>query len=186
MFLKDTFNIKIPKVYVARKTKGNMDSIATFEGRTLKELEEFFPKILTTRILLGTMAKVYDSMGILSPLLGSLRSSLRECSDVGGCKLWDIPIPEDIRMRFIGRMFEVDLVRNKTYSRTRSTEDAIPEDGTLYVFSDASSEMSQFVCYLSLSRKSGGWTCQFMGAKNHLARRSSTIPKRSLKQQHLQ
>ena len=105
----------------------------------LEELEEFFPKVLTTRVLLGTMAKVYNSTGILSPLLGSLRSSLRECSDIGGCKLWDLPITEDIRTRFIGRMFEVDLVRSMTYSRTRSTEDAIPEGGTLYIFSDASS-----------------------------------------------
>ena len=93
--VEDTFNIKIPKVYFAKKVKGNMHGITTFEGRTLKELEEFFPKILTTRILLGTMAKVYDSTGILSPLLGSLRSSLRECSDMDGCKLWDLPITEE-------------------------------------------------------------------------------------------
>ena len=137
--VEDTFNIKIPKVYFAKKVKGNLQGITTFEGKMLEELEEFFPKVLTTRVLLGTMAEVYDSTGILSPLLGSLRSSLRECSDIGGCKLWDLPITEDIRTRFIGRMFEVDLVRSMTYSRTRSTEDAIPEGGTLYIFSDASS-----------------------------------------------
>ena len=102
------------------------------------------------------MAKVYDSTGILSPLLGSLRSSLCDCSDMGGCKLWDLPITEDIRTRFIKRMYQVELVRNMVYPRTQSTEDSIPEGGTLYIFSDASSEMSQFACYLSLPRKDDG------------------------------
>ena len=76
--IEDTFTIKIPKVYFAKKVKGNMQGIKTFDGETLKELQEFSPEVLTTRILLGTMAKVYDSTGILSPLLGSLRSSLCE------------------------------------------------------------------------------------------------------------
>ena len=50
------------------------------------------------------------------------------------------------------------MVRNMTYPRTQSTEDSIPEGGTIYIFSDASSEMSQFVCYLSLPKKNGEWT----------------------------
>ena len=96
-----------------------MQGIKTFEGGTLKELQEFFLEVLTTRILLGTMANVYESTGILSPLLGSLRSSLRECSDMDGWKLLDLPITEDIRTRFIGRMFEVEMVRSMIYPRTQ-------------------------------------------------------------------
>ena len=132
----DTFNIKIPKVYFAKKVKGNMQGIKTFEGRTLKELQEFFPEVLKTRILLGTMAKVYDSTGILSPLLGSLRSSLRECSDMDGCKFWDLPITEHIRTRFILKNVPGRIGEEHDLPRTQSTEDSIPAGGTVYIFSD--------------------------------------------------
>ena len=103
----DTFKIKIPKVYFSQKVKGNMEGIETFVGKTVEELEEFFPENLTTRALLCTLAKVYDSTGILSPLLGSLRSSLRQASDAEGCKDWDAVLPNEIRQKFIERMFQI-------------------------------------------------------------------------------
>ena len=129
--LSDTFRIKIPKVYFSRKLKGNMEGKVTFHGETIKELEEFFPEDMTTRALLGTIAKVYDSTGILSPLLGSLRSSLRQAADAGGCKDWDAVQPNEIRKKFIERMFQIELVREMTYPRTQSTEDTIPKGGIL-------------------------------------------------------
>ena len=97
------------------------------DGEIIKELEEFFPDNLTTRALLDTMAKVYDSTGILSPLLESLRSSLRQAADAGGCKDWDAVLPNEIRQKFIERMFQIELVREMTYPRTQSTEDTIPK-----------------------------------------------------------
>ena len=36
--VEDTFNTKIPKVYFAKKVKGNMHGIKTFKGKTLKEI----------------------------------------------------------------------------------------------------------------------------------------------------
>ena len=66
--MKDTIKIKIPKFYFSKKIKGNMVGIRTFENGTLNELDSFFPRPLSTRALLATMAKVYDSTGMLSPL----------------------------------------------------------------------------------------------------------------------
>ena len=77
-------------------------------------------------------------------------------------------------------MFQIELVREMTYPRTQSTEDTIPKGGILYMFSDASSEMNQFVAYLSLPRKNGMWTCQFMSGKNHLAKKTASIPNKEL------
>ena len=54
------------------------------------------------------MAKVYDSTGILSPLLGSLRSSLRQAADAGGCKDWDATLPKEIKKKFIERIFKLN------------------------------------------------------------------------------
>jgi hypothetical protein len=99
-----------------------MVGIRTFENGTLDELDSFFPRPLSTRALLATMAKVYDSTGMLSPLIGSLRLSFSDCSNNGGCKNWD----EGIRRKFIERMYQVNLVRNMTYNRSDTPKDAIP------------------------------------------------------------
>ena len=114
------------------------------------------------------------------PLIGSLRLSFRDCSNNGGCKNWDEGIDEGIRRTFIERMYQVNLVRNMTYNRSDTPEDAIPKNGILYVFADSSREMNQFVSYLSLPREGGGYTCTFMMAKNHLASQTSTIPRKEL------
>ena len=40
--------------------------------------------------------------------------------------------------------------------------------------------MNQFVAYLSLPRKNGMWTCQFISGKNHLAKKTASIPNKEL------
>jgi hypothetical protein len=70
----DTWQLRIPKLYLGRKLKGNTEGLMTWEqGGTVQSLYEFFPKTFNLRNLLSRASSYFDTTGLLTILIAPIK-----------------------------------------------------------------------------------------------------------------
>ncbi len=135
-------------------------------------------EILTTRTVLSNISKLYDPLGLASPVTIKARIALQ---DVWKAKQfdWDDPLPDDTSETWKKLFKEIESLKNVVFPRClQPTEVSGPSE--LHVFSDASKAAYGAVAYLVWTTPHGPHI-SLVSAKARVAPlRHTTIPRLEL------
>ena len=149
----DTLRIKFPQIETAKQTK---------------------------RGVLSTLAKVYDPLGLVSPMTLSGKLIFRDISDE---KLaWDTELPDPQQAAW--NKWYTNLPESVTFPRTITPHQQPIQEVTLHAFGDASAKGVSSVVYAVIKQKDGVAT-NIVTAKARLAKRGLTIPRLELVAGHM-
>ena len=138
------------------------------------------PAVLTKRGLLAYLAKVYDPLGLLSPMLLEGKILYREVCEAK--VRWDGFIPDDLSKRW--RKWESALSRYLSFPRSIPTYREPIQEVQLHSFGDASKKGLCAVVYAVVQQESGK-VQRLVTAKSRLAKTNLTIPRLELVAGHM-
>ena len=138
------------------------------------------PAELTKRGILANLAKVYDPLGLVSPVMLDGKRIYRETCNQ---KItWDAPLPEVITRQWI--TWEKQLPTFLSMQRSLATFRETIQEVQLHVFGDASGYGVSAAVYAFVTQDSG--VTQFLiTAKSRLPRQGLTIPRLELVSGHM-
>ena len=126
---------------------------------------------VTKRNILSRLAKIYDPMGLASPLLLQGKQIYREVCD--SKVSWDTKLSGGIQKRW--EKWESILTPEVTVPRTIAPFHEPREKLEIHAFGDASGEGLCAAVY-TVVRQSSGVTQGLLAAKSRLAKKGLTIP----------
>ena len=135
---------------------------------------------VTKRVILASLAKIYDPLGLVSPttLIGKLMYR-----DVCDLKLaWDAPVPSQPKSRW-KKWFD-GLPDNVEFPRSIMRHQETIESVDLHSFGDASGNGVAAAVYAVVKQQSGN-SQGLVTAKSRLAKRNTTIPRLELTSAHM-
>ncbi len=134
----------------------------------------------TKRELLASLARIYDPLGLASPLTLQGKLVFRDvCDSKFG---WDHDLPEHLQKRWL--KFEKSLPERINVPRPLAPHHQQVESSELHVFGDASTEGVGTVVY-SVIRQAEGVTTSLVAAKSRLAKKNLTVPRLELVSAHM-
>ena len=146
----------------SKKKKG----VYTEQHLVKSDLPQAIPEVLTKRMVLGQVMKIYDPLGILCPFTLIGKVLLRETwmQGIG----WDDRLPDDLRCKwitFFTNMFQMESLK---FERCLRPADA-QGNPWLVILSDGSDLAYGFVAYARWRLQSGSYSCRLIMAKNRIA-----------------
>ncbi len=175
--LNDSFKIKIPTIHKNKKLKGQTEKLEYFRGSNVQELMQFFDNGMSLRLLVSKTMSYFDATGLLSPLLGNLRYMVR-IGHQQASGVWDDNLPEETFRQFCQQLININEIKDHEYKRNQHGIELQEEENfQIVLFSDASFQAKQNVCYTRVKHQDGKYTVNFLSARNFLSRTLETIPK---------
>ena len=157
-------------------------NVSTDPAMTEANMTSAFPQIVTRRMLLGQTARIFDPLGLITPVTLGAKLLLRKlvskplADELG----WDDPLPEDNRAEWRSLFEDLLMLREVSFTRCTKPIEAIGEP-TLVIFSDASMHAYGARAYAQWLLKSGKYEAQLIAAKNRIApTRQMSIPRLEL------
>ena len=136
------------------------------------------PAACTKRGILGKMARIYDPLGLVSPLTLTGKTLCRDACDLRIA--WDAPLPSTLQQRWL--KYERNLPCQVTVPRSLAKPEEHIKSIELHVFGDASAiGVSAAVYAIVPSSVSSG----LVTAKSRLAKKGLTIPRLELVSGHM-
>ena len=163
---EDVFTFK-PQVFLGRKLRNGLYSGPELTDANLHLLDDF---TWTRRLVLSTVASIYDPAGLISPLLIKCKLFLRELCQRGH-QGWDEPLVGDLLLQW-NRMV-VEMVKMEPVVVRRSVRPAnavgLPElvsfvDGSLLAYACA-----VYIVYMVLEEKGGPWLSDLGQKQSYVA-----------------
>lgn len=123
------------------------------------------PGNITKRIILSTISKLFDPLGLLGPLITQAKIILQHlwCEKID----WDSNIPTELHNRWL--QFYAKLSAMNTFSIPRHVLCASPTSIQLHGFCDASLQAYGACIYLRSTNKAGNVTTRLVAAKSRVA-----------------
>ncbi|XP_028408199.1 uncharacterized protein LOC114530777 [Dendronephthya gigantea] len=138
------------------------------------------PASPTKRGVLGKIAKVYDPLGLISPITLQGKFLYRDCCD---SKVpWDAKLPCELEARWTA--WEKSLPENVAAPRSLAKFQEPIEDIRLHTFGDASIQ-GVGATVIAVVRQASGTTQGLVAAKSRLAKKNLTIPRLELVSAHM-
>ena len=134
----------------------------------------------TKRGILGKLARVYDPLGLVSPLTLTEKTLFRNACDLRIA--WDEPLPSLLQHKWL--KYEQNLVENVTVPRSLAKAEEPIESIDLPGFGDASGIGVSAAVYATV-RQPSGVASGLMTAKSRLAKKGLTIPRLELVSGHM-
>ena len=110
--------------------------------------------ILTRRILLANVARIFDPLGLLTALLLESKILMRE-SWCGGNVGWDDPLSPEQQKRWLDFLFSLLALGEITFARSLWPQEEVEGLPTLVIFSDGSVQAFGAVAYIHWKLASG-------------------------------
>ncbi len=135
---------------------------------------------LTRKIVLGNVARIFDPIGFLVPILLTAKLLMREswCDKQIG---WDDPLPPDLEQRWISFLQSLLLLRDVKFERSLWPKEEVVGLPVLVVFSDGAALAFGASAYIRWELKSGGYWCRLIMAKCKIAPKNIiSIPRMEL------
>ena len=131
-----------------------------------EDVSRALPTLLTKRMVLGQVMKIYDPLGFVSPftLIGKLLLRETWTRNLG----WDEQLPQDLRGKwatFFSNMFQLEGLRLDRCLRPPDAEGK----PWLIILSDGSDLAYGFAAYVRWQLKEGGYSCRLILAKSRVA-----------------
>ena len=134
----------------------------------------------TKRGILGKIAKIYDPLGLISPLTLHGKFLYRDCCDA---KLpWDANLPPDMQTRW--SVWEQNLPDHVSAPRSLVKYQEPIEEIDLHTFGDASGQ-GVAATVVAVVRQSSGISKGLVASKSRLAKKNLTIPRLELVSAHM-
>ncbi len=133
----------------------------------------------TKRVVVGTVAVIFDPAGITVPVTARLKLDLSEI-----CKLkvdWDDALPVELLDTWVHNLEQIQLLADFRVPRSIFNYDVDVANGvTLLVLTDASQSIAVATVYAQMNLNSGGKICNLVISKSKLTTKL-TVPKAELK-----
>ena len=134
----------------------------------------------TKRGILGKLARIYDPLGLVSPMTLQGKFLYRDACELK--QAWDVSLPDDLATKW--RKWESTLPLNATTRRTLAPHRESIEAVELHGFGDASGRGVAAAVY-AVVRQTSGTTQGLVTAKARLAKQRLTIPRLELVAGHM-
>ena len=149
---------------VALKLKSGVTNVTVHSMQELKDLLY----IVTRRTMLSNVAKIFDPLGLLSPLLLEGKLLLRESWCVPGIG-WDDPLPEDQAQRWVKFLNSLLRLKEIRFPRSLWPEEEVVGLPILVIFSDGSALAYGTVAYIRWELRGGGFWARIIMSKCKIA-----------------
>ena len=126
------------------------------------------PAKLIKRMISGKVNVIFDSLGLLTPVLIRAKMLLKSliCS---GLELgWDDAIPEYMRKKWVDFFNELILLKDISFKRCVKPKDSM-EDPVMVIFCDASEKAFGACCYLRWKVSNGSFKSQLIASKSRVS-----------------
>ena len=147
---------------------------------SLKDLKENPPKVLTRRMVLSEISKIFDPIGFLVPVLLESKLLIREswCGEkpIG----WDEPLPReqiDCWLVFLRSLYELEDYKNYRSLWPQEDSEGLP---ILIVFLDGAKLAFGASAYIRWKIKGGYWTRLIMSKSKIAPKKIVSIPRMEL------
>ena len=134
----------------------------------------------TKRGILGKLARIYDPLGLVSPLTLTRKTLYRDACDIR--ITWDEPLPSLLQHKWL--KYEQNLPENVTVPRSLAKAEEPIESIDLHGFGDASGIGVSAAVYATV-RQPSGVASGLVTAKSRLAKKGLTIPRLELVSSHM-
>ena len=130
------------------------------------EIPESIPEVLTKRMVLSQMMRVYDPLGLICAFTLQGKILLRQTweKEIG----WDEQLPPELKEKWMKFLCSIYEVRKLQYPRSTKPKDALGVP-SLILLSDASEKAYGVVAYARWECRDGSYKCRFILAKNKIA-----------------
>ena len=135
-------------------------------------------RCFTRRTLTGLVARVFDPLGLATPLTANLKLDLH---DLCTRKLdWDDEVPKELLDMWVANMATIQDLKLISFKRAVIPEDAANTKLSLIVLSDASQSLAATAIYGRVRRRCGQYSCQLILARSKIVA-NFTIPRAEMK-----
>jgi len=135
-------------------------------------------KCFTRRTLSGLVARVFDPLGLATPVTAGLKMDLH---DLCSLKLdWDDAVPVELLDKWVQNMHSIQDLKDVYFRRSIIPPNAASCQVDLIVAVDASQFIGVAAIYGRVALKGGGYSCQLMLARSKIMA-DLTIPRAELK-----
>ena len=169
----DLIGLDIKPLYLGKRKRGKRPP--SVEG----DIREALAGRFTKRVIAGTVAVIFDPLGLIVPVTGRLKLDLSEI-----CKLkvdWDDMLPVELLDVWVHNLQQVQLLADFKVPRSIFNYDVDVTNGvTLLVVTDASQSIAVATVYAQMNLNSGGKICNLVMSKSKLVTKL-TVPKAELK-----
>ena len=169
---QDLFKLDIKELCFDKPKKGKPAPSIT------GNISEALKKCFTKRQLVSQCAKVFDPLGLATPLTAKLKLDLHEVSDLKVS--WDEKLVERLLPAWVENLSLINSLRTCSFKRTIIPEDALNTDLELLVSTDSSIDIGIAAIHGRIQRKNGKFSCTLIAAKSKLAKGTS-VPRAELK-----
>ena len=170
----DEFGLRIPRYFVAKKVKGQIENLEYFTGNTVAELKDFLNNEITLRKVLARAMSYFDPTGCISPFIARFRNLVRT-STIVALSQWDTILPVEILEEFCCLVIEAERIRDFRYPRSMHIANPKVRLYDLMCFSDAGEKGKTGVMYTYNDQ-----IPSFAGGKTILPHRAHSIAKGEL------
>ena len=155
------------KVNVGAKHKG----ARTEANLDLDKVREFFPTVLTKRLVWRIVLGQFDLLGLASVFFVRLKLLMRDLSGEEGRKVeWDEPLDESVRSRFLNiieMLKDVEKLRfPRCFKPANYDENYLPD---LIVFGDGSKQAFCTLAYIRWRLMDGSFKCFLLTGKTRVS-----------------
>ena len=170
--LQDILAIDIKPLYFGRPRRGKLPAFV--EGPVLPALKANFTK----RNLLSKVAGVYDPLGLATPVTSRFKLDLHNVVKMGVD--WDQQLPDSDLDTWVRNLGDIQELANIRFRRSVIHPLAESTKVDLIVSCDASQDIAVAVVHARMKLKTGGYSCQLIGARSKLVS-ELTVPKAELR-----
>ena len=136
--------------------------------------------ILSRRVLLSNVARIFDPLGLLSPVLLRAKVLMRE-SWCGKNIGWDDPLPPEQQEEWVSFLFSLLSLGCVTFARSLWPQEEVDGLPTLVIFSDGSVQAFGACAYVQWKLKSGGYWSRLIMSKSKIAPKNMiSVPRMEL------
>ena len=138
------------------------------------------PKILTRRIVLSEISKIFDPLGFIVPVLLESKLLIRESWCTEGLS-WDSPLPAEQTNRWIKFLTSLFDLESLEFLRSLWPMEEVEGLPMLIVFSDGAKLAYGAVAYIRWKLRSGGFGTRLIMSKSKIApKKMISIPRMEL------
>ena len=169
---EDYIKVDIKDITFTKPKRGKTATPA--EGNLADALRPY----LTKRTLVSQCAKVFDPLGLLTPITAKLKLDLHEVSDLK--VQWDEKLPEKFITPWVENLGIMQELKQCIFPRAIVPEDAANTDLEYVVSADASTNIAIAAVHGKFLRTNGEYSCSLLAAKSKLVKGAS-VPRAELK-----
>ena len=169
---KDTIHLDVKDLYFGKPRRGVLPP--TVCGDFSEQLKKNFTK----REMIGMAAKVYDPLGLVTPIMSKIKLDLHEITDL---KVdWDDALPTRLLSTWSENITMMQSLNQLEFKRAMIPHNAAKAEIHLIGSCDASIDISIATLHARVELVDGSFSCQLLTAKSKLVK-GVTVPRAELK-----